>query len=148
MQTFVTVHDAKAFLISSIIAEAVREDVPLSEIEIQMLSYSEVEGSPDFEELNDAFGKENDYTEYEQKIGGLARGFRTQARKMDREKLLSWNEAVRTLKREDHYLGVLIQSQTAGSPDSILVDRLKLVGLALAITLLVTLGIYVSSLHK
>jgi hypothetical protein len=146
---FPTVSDAKTFLISRIVAEALREHVPLSELEIKMLSFSEVEGSPDFEALNDAFEREYEYTEYEQKIGKLVRSFRTHARKTDQEELRSWNEAVKTLSLEDHYLLVLIKAKTVGSPDSVLVDRLKLFGLAFVIILVITIGVYVSSLfHK
>jgi hypothetical protein len=140
VQTFATVQSAKDFLISRIIAQAQREHVSLSDLEVRMLSYSEIEGSQDFEELNDAFEQQHDTTEYEGKIGELARSFIAQVRKENSEDLCSWKQAVQTLKREDHYLAVLIADETRGTQDSPLTDRLKLIAVALGITLLISIG--------
>jgi hypothetical protein len=54
---------------------------------------------------------------YEQKIGELTRNFCTKARKDNREEFETWNEAVRTLRQEDHYLLVLIDALASAKLD-------------------------------
>jgi hypothetical protein len=109
VQTFATTREAKEFLVSRIVTEAQREGVPLSEIETKMLYFSETHWAPpDFMEVNDAFERDYDSAEYEHKIGALIRNFRANARKNNRDEFDSWEEAVRMLRSEDHYLLVLI----------------------------------------
>jgi hypothetical protein len=59
----------------------------------------------------------------------------------------TWKDAVRALKREDHYLLVLLAAPT-GSSDSLFVDRLKLVGTALLVCLLLLAGVFLFSSRK
>lgn len=109
MQTFATSREAKEFLVSRIVTEAQREGVPLSEIEAKMLYFSETHWAPpDFMEVNDAFERDYDNAEYEQKVAALIRNFRTDARKNNRDEFDAWKEAFNTLRSEDHYLLVLI----------------------------------------
>ena len=142
MQTFVTVRDAKEFLIARIISTAQNEGVPLSEVERKMLYFSEtVSTLPDMMETSDAFDRDYDQSTYEQKIGTLVHKFCAEARKTNRDDLDSWKEAVRTISPEDHYLLVLIKGAKAPA-DSPVADRMKLVTLAFLITLLIVGGIY------
>jgi hypothetical protein len=109
VQTFSDARDAKEFLISKVIAEAQREGVSLSKVERKMLYFSEKAWTlPDMMEVSDAFDRDYDMAEYEQKIGMLSDNFYAEARKNNQEELDAWNEAVRTLGKEDHYLLVLI----------------------------------------
>jgi len=127
VQTFVTVRDAKEFLIARIISTAQNEGVPLSEVERKMLYFSEtVSTLPDMMETSDAFDRDYDQSTYEQKIGTLVHKFCAEARKTN---------------REDHYLLVLIKGAKAPA-DSPVADRMKLVTLAFLITLLIVGGIY------
>jgi hypothetical protein len=142
VQTFVTVREAKEFLIARIISTAQNEGVPLSEVERKMLYFSEtVSTLPDVVETSDVFDRDYDQSTYEQKIGTLVHKFCAETRKTNRDDLDSWKEAVRTISSEDHYLLVLIKDAKAPA-DSPLADRLKLVTLAFLITFLVVAGIY------
>jgi hypothetical protein len=142
VQTFANARDAKEFLIAKIVWEAQRDGIPLSDVERKMLYFSETDWTlPDMAETNEAFERDNDQSTYEQKVGMLARRFCAEARKTNRDDLDSWNEAVRAISHEDHYLLVLIKGAKV-SADSLLSDRLKLVMVAFLITLLITLGIY------
>ena len=108
----------------------------MSEVERKMLYFSETAWTlPDILEVNNAFDREYDQTEYEQKIGGLVHNLCARTRANDREESEAWNEAVRTLRREDHYLLVLID---AGEPSSVSAGRLlRLVVIAVVIAGLV-----------
>jgi hypothetical protein len=98
-----------------------------------MLYFSETAWTlPDIVEVNDAFDREYDQAEYEKKIGALARNFRDWADNADPSELESWDEAIRAIGAEDHYLLVLLKARKE-STDSPLVDRLRLVALAFVI---------------
>ena len=85
------------------------EGIPLSDVERKMLYFSETGWTlPDMDKVSDVFDHDYDQALYEQKIGALARNFCTKARKDNHDDFEAWNEAVRTLRREDHYLLVLI----------------------------------------
>ncbi len=132
MQTFGTAREAKEFLVARIVTEAQRENVPLSAVERKMLYFSETAWTlPDIAEVNEAFDREYDQAEYERKIANLIRKLATRARAEDREELDAWTEAVRTLKKEDHYLLVMIAAaEASGRPRG---DFLKLLATALAV---------------
>jgi hypothetical protein len=132
MQTFASTRDAKEFLIARIVAEAAREGVLLSETERKMLYFSETGTLPDIMEVNDAFERKYEQEEYEEKVGGLAQSYREWAGKADPSELEAWDEAVRAISDEDHYLLVLLNARKR-SADSPLADRLKLIALAFLI---------------
>ena len=112
MQTFTSSREAKEFLVGSIVAEAQREGVPLSEVERKMLYFSETAWTlPDITQVNEAFDREYDQDEYEQKIASLSRNFCADARKNNSNDLDAWNEAVQRLSSEDHYILVLIDAE-------------------------------------
>jgi len=113
MQTFATTPNAKEFLVGRIVAEAEREGVPLSETERKMLYFSETAWTlPDMMEVNDAFDRECDQAEYEEKIGVLIRRYRGWAAKTTESDLDSWDEAVQTISGEDHYFTCAYQRRT------------------------------------
>jgi hypothetical protein len=118
--------------VSRIVAEAQRQKVPLSEVERKMLYFSEIAWTlPDIAEVNDAFDSQCDRTNYEQKITNLVRKFCADARADNREEFDVWREAVRTLRREDHYILALIAAAEASTrPRG---DLVKLLAIALAI---------------
>lgn len=119
MQTFATSRDAKEFLVGRIVAEAQREGVSLSEVERKMLYFSETAWTlPDMMDVNDAFDREYDQEEYEQKIGMLCRNFLADVSTNNQGDLKAWEAAVRTLGKEDHYLLVLIAAGNESSSAS------------------------------
>ena len=109
MQRFTTVREVKEFLVSRIVAEARREGVSLSETEEKMLYFSETGWTlPDIWEVNAAFDRDYDTDDYEEKIADIVRGFRKYALQYDSAELELWNDAVRLLRKEDHYLLVMV----------------------------------------
>ena len=124
-----------------VVAEASRTDVSLSKIEEKMLYFSETDWTlPDIWEVNDAFEKQYNQAEYEEKIAGIIRSFRSKARKT--KELESWNDAVGVLRRGDHYLLVMVDIAagriSVGGIESEADSGkrfLKLVGIAVAIFL-------------
>lgn len=135
-----TSREAKAYLIRQILAEADRENIHLSEIERQMLEYSETENTPpDLEEMNAEFDRDYDQSEYEAKITSLIRNRLAGLKAIHTHDLQQWHEAVSILAGEDHYLLVMIDLadtrpmvRTLGT-QSRLLDRVKLVATAVVV---------------
>jgi hypothetical protein len=119
MQSFATPRDAKEFLISRIITESQCENIPLSDVERKMLYFSETAWTlPDIAEVSDAFDRDYDQAEYEKKIGALIRSLCAKARKNNRYEFEAWKEAEGVIRREDHYLLVLISASEGSPPKS------------------------------
>src|SRR5271155_2232296 len=109
MKAFHSGREAKEFLICQLVAEAQSENVPLSEVERKMLYFSETGWTlPDIMDVNDAFDRDYDQNEYEKKIAHLIRNATKRKRKENRADFASWISAARKLKKEDHYLSVMI----------------------------------------
>jgi len=139
VQAFPTARDAKEFLVGRIVTQAQRERVSLSDVERKMLYFSETAWTlPDMMDVSDAFDRNYDSVEYEQKIGMLSHHFCADARRNNREELDAWKEAVRTIRKEDHYLLVLIAAGKESSP-SYNGDFLKGIGIGAVITFIVLL---------
>jgi hypothetical protein len=146
MRTFSSGREAKEYLIAQIVLEAEREETSLTETERKMMYFTETAWTlPDMWEVNEVFERDYDQATYEGKIGKLAR--KARAHRATANELETWDEAVRTLKNEDHYLLVLLAAP-AGSSNSLLVDRLKLVGTAALVCLLLLTGIVLFSSKK
>jgi len=130
MTRFGSAREAKEFLVARIAEEAQREGVPLSEVERKMLYFTETAWTlPDIMEVNDQFDREYDQEEYEKKIAGLIRNSRKRARIEDKQEFDDWSEAIRILRKEDHYL-LVMDGQAGIRPPG---DLLKLLATALAI---------------
>jgi ATP-dependent helicase/DNAse subunit B len=134
MGRFHSAREGKEFLISRIVEETNRENVPLSEVERKMLYFSESDWTlPDIMEVNDQFDRECDQDEYEEKITALVSKAAQHDRKQSGEKYDAWWDAIRLLEKQDHYILVMIRA--AGLRPRF--DQLKLfiVGLAIAAAL-------------
>jgi hypothetical protein len=141
MKAIATSRDAKEFLISRIAQEALEEGVPLSEIETKIMYFSETAWTlPDIDEVSEAFDRDYDQPDYERKIRALVRHLRDRLRKTDPDDLKTWDDAVRALRKEDHYLLVLIDAGHDQDAYSIKSPQVWL--LALAITAATLLAIY------
>jgi len=110
MKAFHNGREAKEFLISEIVAEAQRENVPLSEVERKMLYFTESGWTlPDMMKVSEDFDREYDQAEYEQKIAKLVTKTDRRIRKSSpRDDYDRWWAAIRFLQREDHYISVMI----------------------------------------
>ncbi len=107
MQRFASPREAKEFLIARIVSQAEHDGVPLSEVERKMLYFSETGWAPaDMAAVNEEFERNYDQSEFEQKMAKVIRGIRAPSQGGNDEG--SWEEAVRTVRTEDHYLLVLI----------------------------------------
>jgi hypothetical protein len=110
MKAFHSGREAKEFLISKIVAEAERDNVPLSEIERKMLYFTESGWTlPDIMKVSEDFDREYDQDKYEQKIASLVTKADRHIRKDPRDDYDRWWAAIRFLQREDHYILVMIR---------------------------------------
>ena len=131
--------EAKEFLISKIVAEAQRENVPLSETERKMLYFTESGWTlPDITQVYEQFDREYDQDEYEKKIARIVAKAYKYILHDSRDEYDKWWAAVRLLSREDHYISVLI-GLTDLRPRW---DQLKLLAAGLAIVACILLWIF------
>jgi hypothetical protein len=94
-------------------------------------------------EVDEAFDRDLDMVEYEERIGGLVKRYLDRVRKTDAQELAAWTAALKTIQAEDHYLLVLID----GSPEdrrTSTADNVKLLlgGLLLTLVALVVLYLW------
>lgn len=142
MSRFASAREAKEFLVSRITVEAQRERVPLSEVERQMLYFTETAWAPpDIRLVAEKFDHECDQGEYEKKVARLIRNARGRARREDKQEFDAWSDAICALSREDRYLLIMVdQADRAGPLGRPRGDVLKLVGTALAVVCVLLLG--------
>ncbi len=138
MPTFTSAREAKEYIIARIVDEADREGTPLSETERKMMYFTETASTlPDMLKVNEAFERDYDQAIYEAKIGSLAR--KAWGHAIDAEEDEPWKDAIGLLRREDHYLLVLLDAGKANK-GSFLMDRLKLLLTALLVIALMLVG--------
>ena len=132
MRAFASTQEAKEFLIDWIAAEARGLGVPLSDLERKML-YSSEKGwtLPDMAEVQDSFGRYHEAVEYELKMTNLIRMVRIDAATARPDELRDWDEAVRILGGDEHYLLQLIAA--AEGPRRRRPSRWRLVAAAVVI---------------
>jgi len=110
MKAFHSGREAKEFLISELVAEAQRDNIPISEVERKMMYFT---GSgwtlPDMMRVSEAFDREYNQANYEQKIVKLVTKADRRIRESSRDDYDRWWAAIRFLQREDHYISVMIR---------------------------------------
>jgi hypothetical protein len=116
MEWFATAREAKEYLIDRIVAQASQDGVFLTDIERKMLYFTEGKGwtLPDMMQVNSEFDQTCDQHAYERKIGQIIRRIDDQPdsnRNHER-----WDKAVHLLRKEDHYLLVLIDEAFRNAP--------------------------------
>lgn len=101
---------AKDFLVQQTAEQAALENVPLSDLEKRMMYFTESDPTSCENpiELNDEFEGQYDTGGYEVKISRLLRHAYKRLKDEDGEKLRNWDQAVRTLRKGDHYILVLL----------------------------------------
>ena len=141
VKAFHSAGEAKEFLISHIVAEARRENIPLSEVERKMLYFTESGWTlPDMMHFSEDFDRNYDQNDYERKIAKLVRNVDRRIGKDSPEEYCEWWAAIRFLQREDHYISVMIR--VAGlRPRG---DQLRLLLTALGIVAFVLIWIFFS----
>ena len=100
---------AKNFLVQQTAEQAVRESVPLSETEKKMMYFTESDATScdNPVELNEEFEAQYDTAEYETKISRLLHHAYDRLKLEDPERKRTWDQAIRTLRKGDHYFLVL-----------------------------------------
>jgi hypothetical protein len=100
---------AKDFLVQQTAEQAARESVPLSETEKKMMYFTESDATSCDNplELNGEFEAQYDTAEYETKISRLLHHTYERLKLEDPEGIRTWNQAIRTLRKGDHYFLVL-----------------------------------------
>lgn len=97
--------EAKQFIIAKIVEEAQREGKPLSDREYRLLNYSsEPEEATDADPADLA----KDQDEFEKRIARLIKRATKRCRTDGSEEYARWCDAVRLVKKQDHYLVVMI----------------------------------------
>ncbi len=116
MNQFQTVRDAKEYLVRRIVDQAKQDGVPLSDVERDMLYFSETDWTlPNMMAINQDFDQNYDQDEYESKIGAIVQRIRNHP---DRNSDDSWDDAVHRILNEDHYLLVLINGASRSSSEA------------------------------
>jgi len=108
---------AKDFLVEQTVQQAALEGVPLNDIEKRMMSFTESDPSSCDNpiELNDEFEAQCETKEYEAKISRLLRRAYKRLKKENPERVRNWDQAIRTLRKGDHYVLVMVdQSSDSG----------------------------------
>jgi hypothetical protein len=138
--------DAKQFLISRVIQEGELEHVPLSDIEKKMLYFTEVHPSlPDIYEVNAEFERNYDSSEYEAKVARLLKNARDRDGKESPSRELAWEDALDALRKEDHYILVMVGQAfrpglgTSGGDEHRVRDFLIYVAVAVAVVVVLML---------
>src|ERR1700730_170517 len=109
MTAFQSDRDAKGFLIARIVEEAKRENIPLSEVERKMLYFSETHWTlPDIASVSEQFDHDYNQDEYEEKITRLIKQAAIHDYQQSAEQYDLWWDAIRLLKKENHYILVMI----------------------------------------
>jgi len=100
---------AKDFLVQQTAEQAARESVPLSETEKKMMYFTESDATScdNPVELNEEFEAQYDTADYETKISRLLHHAYDRLKLEDPEGKRTWDQAIRTLRKGDHYFLVL-----------------------------------------
>ena len=141
MKAFQSGREAKEFLISQIVDEAQRGNVPLSDVERKMLYFTESGWTlPDIMKVNEDFDREYNKDKYEHKIAKLVTQADKRIRNGVRDDYDKWWAAIRFLEREDHYILVMIR-QAGLRPRG---DQLRLFATGLGIVTVILIAIFLS----
>jgi hypothetical protein len=124
---------AKDFLVQQTAEQAARESVALSETEKKMMYFTESDATScdNPVELNEEFEAQYDTTEYETKLPRLLHHAYDRLRLEDPEGKRTWDQAIRTLRKGDHYFLVLWDIKPASEHPTR--DFFKLLGVGMLI---------------
>jgi hypothetical protein len=133
---------AKQFLISRVIEEADFERIRLSDVEKKMLHFTEVGPSlPDIFEVNEEFERTCDADEYEDKIANLLKRARDRDREESPAREQQWKDALDALKKEDHYILVMVSRAFGAGVGSSLENKPRSFSIYLVVVIAVVLVI-------
>ena len=108
---------AKDFLVEQTVEQAALEGVPIDDVEKRMVYFTESDAASCDKpiELNDEFEAAHETKEYETKISRLLHHAYMRLKEENPERTRNWDQAIRTLRKGDHYLLVMVdQSRESG----------------------------------
>jgi hypothetical protein len=127
--------EAKEFVASRIVDQALLEGVLFSEVERKMLFFSEAHPSlPDMYEVLTEFNETYNMFPYERTVSSLI----CNAFRRDREDVAlaqRWEDAKKSLRREDHYINVMLKQGLASANRKR--DFLIYIGIGIAVVLVI-----------
>ena len=130
---FANSREAKEFLISKVVGEANRRGRPLSELERKMLYFTETEPSlPDILDVEQEFQEKYDDNKYEAKISELMHAAYEREKAESPIKSQQWDDALRMLRGQDHYILVMADRIRSGTRSGILDWKLWSIGIIVA----------------
>jgi len=113
----VNTKQAKDFLVDQTVEQAALDRVQLSDLEKRMMYFTESDSASCENpiQLNDEFEAKHETKEYESKISRLLHRAYNRLKKESPERTRNWDQAIRTLRKGDHYLLVMAdQSNESG----------------------------------
>jgi hypothetical protein len=133
---------AKDFLAEQVAEQAALDNTPLSDIERRMMYFTESDpkSCSDPHALNDEFEGQQDTAEYEGKMSVLLQHAYQRLKANDPEAKRTWDQAVRELRKGDHYFLVLWDIKRPTQ------NRTRDVAVMVVIGLLVVVGLYVAAM--
>ena len=117
---FETEGEAKRFFVGKVLEQAQRDATPLSDAEIQMLSWSESDpevglSADEMDDLVDELALQISDEQYEWKIGRLlARSYEREVAEAEDIRSV-WRAAYSKLNEGDHYILVMLDESLGGS---------------------------------
>jgi hypothetical protein len=136
---------AKDFLVGQTVEQAVLDGVSLADVEKRMMYFTESDPASCNNpiELNDEFEAEHETKEYETKISRLLHHAYSRLKEENPERARNWDQAIRTLRKGDHYLLVLWdQTRPSEHPAR---DSFKLLGVGLLVAAVIILGAFLAA---
>lgn len=138
---------AKDFLVQQTAEQAALEGVPLSDLEKRMMYFTESDASCENPlELNEEFEAQYDTSEYETKLSRLLQHAHQRLKKENPEGVRSWDQAVGTLRKGDHYILVLWDVKPPSGHS--VRDSLKLLSLGMLIAAGVVAGAFLAAKYN
>src|SRR5579859_1740779 len=140
--------EAKDFLVQQTAEQAQLDAVPLSDLEKRMMYFTETDEMPeDPIQLNDEFEAQYDTDEYEKKISRLMHSAYTRIKKENPESTRRWNDALKELRKGDHYLLVLWGADPDSAANRPPYDSLRLLGASFLIVVLLLAAMFVAEYY-
>lgn len=137
--------EAKDFLVQQTAEQAQLDAVPLSDLEKRMMYFAESGEMPeDPIQLNDQFEAQYDTDQYEKKISRLMHHAYTRVRKENPESTRRWNDALKELRKGDHYILVLWGADPDSAANRPPYDSLKLLGASFLVAVLFLVMVFVA----
>ena len=136
---------AKDFLVQQTVEQAALESVPLADVEKRMMYFTESDASSceDPIELNDEFEAHYETKAYETKISKLLHHAYTRLKQENPERVRNWDEAIKTLRKGDHYFLVLWDIHPPSEHPTR--DTFVLIGIGMLIAVVIVAGAVLAS---